>query len=129
MDVAFMVGRIILGGYFLSAGLNHFKGLRMMAGYAKSKGTPAPELAVGGTGAMLILGGLSILLGAYPVAGIVLLVIFLAGASVGMHDFWKAKDAQTRMAELVNFTKNLGLLGALLMLLAIPRPWIWSLAR
>ena len=36
---AFLAGRVIVGGYFLMAGLNHFMKLKMMAGYAKSKGT------------------------------------------------------------------------------------------
>jgi hypothetical protein len=31
--------------------------------------------------------------------------------------------------DLINFTKNLGLLGSSLMFLAIPRPWAYSLER
>ena len=60
--VAFLIGRILIGGFFLTAGFNHFARLNVMAGYAKSKGTPAPKLAVGGSGVLLLLGGASLLL-------------------------------------------------------------------
>ena len=65
-DIALLIGRIIAGGFFLMNGFNHFAKLNMMAGYAKSKGTFAPTLAVGGTGVILLLGGASLLLGYHP---------------------------------------------------------------
>ncbi len=127
MNILFLIGRILLGGFFLVSGINHFMNLGMMAGYAKMKGTPAPELAVGGTGAMLAVGGLSVLLGFYPVIGVWILVVFLLGVTFTIHSFWTIKDAQAKMADRVNFMKNLAILGALLMLLMLQRPWPWSL--
>jgi uncharacterized membrane protein YphA (DoxX/SURF4 family) len=127
MDTVFLVGRIIVGLYFLYAGYNHFKNLGFMSGYVASKGIPAPKLAVAGTGVLLLAGGASVLLGAYPTVGVALLVIFLLGVSVTMHAFWKVADPQQRMGEQVNFSKNIALLGSLLMFLAIPRPWPISL--
>src|ERR1039457_3724115 len=55
-NIAFLVGRIIAGGFFLMNGFNHFAQLNMMTGYAKSKGIPAPALAVGGSGVLLFYG-------------------------------------------------------------------------
>jgi putative oxidoreductase len=127
MDSAFLIGRIIFGGYWLMAALNHFKNLNHMSGYAKAKGTPLPNLAVAGTGVILSAGGLSMLLGVYPVVGIVLLIIFLLGVSVQMHSFWKVDDAQMKQIDIINFTKNMALIGALLMFLLLPRPWPMSL--
>jgi hypothetical protein len=46
MNIAFLIGRIILGLYWLMAGFNHFKDLDAMSEYAKAKGTPSPKLAV-----------------------------------------------------------------------------------
>jgi uncharacterized membrane protein YphA (DoxX/SURF4 family) len=63
------------------------------------------------------------LLGAYPVIGVVLLVIFLFGVSFQMHNFWTVQNPQMRMVDMINFTKNLALLGASLMFPIIPRPW------
>jgi putative oxidoreductase len=127
MDSAFLIGRIIFGGYWLMAALNHFKNLNHMSGYAKAKGTPLPNLAVAGTGVILSAGGLSMLLGVYPVVGIALLIVFLLGVSVQMHSFWKVDDAQMKQIDIINFTKNMALIGALLMFLLLPRPWPMSL--
>jgi putative oxidoreductase len=109
------------------AAVNHFKNLAHMSEYAKAKGTPFPKLAVAGTGALLLAGGLSMLLGVYPVAGIALLILFLLGVSIQMHSFWKVDNAQMKQIEIINFTKNMALIGALLMFLLLPRPWPMSL--
>ena len=127
MDVVFLIGRIIFGSYWLMAAINHFKNLHYMSGYARAKGTPLPELAVGGTGVLLLAAGLSMLLGVYPVAGIALLIVFLLVVSVQMHGFWNVDDAQMKQIDLINFTKNIALIGALLMFLSLPRPWPMSL--
>src|SRR5207253_4205707 len=86
-DILFLIGRIIVGGYFLMAAFNHFTNTGMMAGYAQSKGTPAPKLAVMGTGVLLLLGGLSFLLGYHPTIGTGLLILFLLGVSFKIHAF------------------------------------------
>jgi uncharacterized membrane protein YphA (DoxX/SURF4 family) len=127
MDVIFLIGRIIFGGYWLMAALNHLKNLGQMSDYAKAKGTPLPKLAVAGTGVLLVAGGLSMLLGVYAPIGIVLLIVFLLGVSVQMHSFWKEDDAQMKQIDMINFTKNMALIGALLMFLLLPRPWPMTL--
>lgn len=128
-NIAFLVGRVIVGCFFLMNGFNHFAQLNMLTGYAKSKGIPAPALAVGGSGVLLFLGGLSLLLGYHPTIGAALLVIFLLSAMFGIHNFWTVQDPQAKMGEMINFLKNMAILGLLLMTLAIPRPWLMSLAR
>jgi len=128
-NIAFLIGRVIVGCFFLMNGFNHFAQLNMMTGYAKSKGIPAPALAVGGSGVFLFLGGLSLLLGYHPTIGAVLLVIFLLAVSFSIHNFWKVQDPQAKIGEMTNFLKNMGLLGLLLMTLAIARPWPMSFGR
>jgi len=127
--IAFLIGRVIVGGFFLMNGFNHFAKLNMMAGYAKSKGIPAPALAVGCSGVLLLLGGLSLLFGYHPTIGAGLLVAFLLGVSFSMHNFWTVQDQQAKMGEMTNFLKNMAILGLLLMTLAIPRPWLMSLGH
>jgi putative oxidoreductase len=125
--IAFLVGRILIGGFFLIAGINHFAHLNMMAGYAKMKGTPAPTLAVGGSGILLLLGGASLLLGFHHTIGVALLVIFLLPTTFMIHNFWAIQDPQARMNEIAHFQKNIAILGLLLMTLLLPRPWPMSL--
>ena len=127
MNTFVLIGRFSLGGFFVYSGVNHFIGFQMMSQYAKMKGVPFPAVAQGMTGLMLLLGGLSIVFGIYPLVGIVLMVAFLLPVSLMMHNFWKIEDPQLRMADKVNFMKNMALLGAILMLLAIPSPWTLSL--
>src|SRR6516162_5867369 len=126
-NIAFVIGRVIVCGFVFMNGFNHFAQLKMMTGYAKSKGIPAPALAVGGSGVLLFLGGLSLLLGYHPTIGAALLVIFLLGVSFGIHNFWTVQEQQTKLGEMTNFLKNMAILGLVLMTLAIPRPWLMSL--
>jgi uncharacterized membrane protein YphA (DoxX/SURF4 family) len=127
MDYLFLVGRILFGGFFLVNGYRHFKHVSMMAPYAASKGVPAPRLAILGSGVLLVLGGLSVLLGVEPEWGVLCLALFLIPVSVTMHNYWADKDPQMRQTNEIQFHKNLALLGAALALLAIPEPWPLSL--
>ena len=127
MIYLFVLGRILLGGYFIKSGYNHFKNLKGLTGYAQSKGVLMPKEAVLLTGLMMFLGGLGILLGVYIEFSVLLLSLFLLSTLIKMHKYWEVTDPMTRMGEHVNFYKNLSLLGALLMLLSIPLPWALSL--
>ena len=123
MEFLLLIGRIIFGGFFIMSGINHFTNAGMMSGYAKSKNVPASYLAVVGTGVMLVLGGLSVLLGLFPVLGLILLIVFLVPTSMLIHDFWTVQDPQARAAEQVNFLKNLALTGAALALMYGASDW------
>lgn len=116
-QVLFWVGRILLGGFFLFNGLNHFIGLQNLSGYAASKGVPAPTLAVIVTGLLLAVGGLAILFGRYVQIGLWALVIFFVFVTPWMHGFWAVQDPQQRMVEMIMFLKNVALLGSVLLLL------------
>jgi putative oxidoreductase len=127
MKAPFLIGRLVLGGYFLYSGIHHFTQREVMAQYAGSKNVPSPDLAVQASGAALVLGGASILLGVKPKLGAAAIIGFLAGVSPMMHDFWKAEDPQKRQQEMVHFTKNMALLGGTLALAGIEEPWPASL--
>jgi uncharacterized membrane protein YphA (DoxX/SURF4 family) len=126
MDIAFLIGRIIVGIFYIYSGIHHFISLNMMAGYAGSKGVPAPKLAVAGSGALLIIGGLIFILGVQPLIGVICVILFLLPVSFTMHNFWAVQDPMQKMGEKVNFTKNMALTGCALMFLAIPQPWPYS---
>jgi uncharacterized membrane protein YphA (DoxX/SURF4 family) len=102
-------------------------GIKMMSGYAASKGVPAPTLAVGGSGLLLLLGSLSILLGYQPYIGAIMIVVFLVPVAFMMHNFWAVSDPQAKMGERINFMKDIALAASALMFLAIPTPWPFSL--
>ena len=127
MKTVFLLGRLIFGGFFLYNGLHHFQERKAMTQYVGAKNVPMPEIAVATTGAMLLLGGASILSGVKPKLGTVAIMGFLAGVSPIMHDFWNSKDSQHRQADMVNFMKNMALLGAAMSLMGMEEPWPMSL--
>ena len=125
MRALFLAGRAIFGGFFAYSGLNHFQQKKSMTQYAESKGVPAraAEAAIPATGAMLLAGGLSVLAGAKPRQGLATIVGFLIPVTLQMHRFWEVEDPQQRQQEMINFSKNLALVGAALMMLQIREPW------
>ena len=122
-----LFGRLLFGGFFLFSGINHLTQVRSLAGYAGSQGVASPEVAVAGTGVLLLLGGSSVLLGVAPRIGLALIVLFLVPVTFVMHAFWNVPDAQARMLDMVNFMKNMALTGAALGLMAVPIPWPFAL--
>lgn len=127
--VPLLLGRAIFGGYFLYSGINHFLNREAMSGYAKMKGVPSAEVAVPGTGLLLVLGGLSLICGYRPKLGAALITAFLAGVSPKMHRFWSESDPERRQAEMVNFFKNMALIGGAMLAAAEPEPWPYSPAH
>ena len=123
MKAPFLLGRLIFGGFFIYNGINHFKQRKELAEYAGAKKVPLPDAAVTATGVAMILGGASILLGVKPKLGAVTIAGFLAGVSPLMHDFWRMQDPEQRMNEMINFSKNLALMGATLALMGLEEPW------
>ncbi|HEY7370940.1 MAG TPA: DoxX family protein [Polyangia bacterium] len=129
MAGAFLVGRILVGCYFLMNAFHHFTQFRQMAPHVAAHGVPAPEVAVLGAGVLLLVAGLSFLLGIFPRLGVAAVVVFLVPVTLVMHSFWADRDPMLRMNDFINFTKNTALLGSSLMFLAVPRPWPYSLER
>jgi uncharacterized membrane protein YphA (DoxX/SURF4 family) len=123
MRAIFLLGRLAFGGYFLYNAVNHFQQRKSLAQYAGSKKVPMPEAAVIASGALMGVGGGSILSGILPKYGSLAILVFLAGVSPVMHDFWRAEDPNQRMADTINFTKNMALLGAALVMMAVDEPW------
>lgn len=123
MKAPFLIGRLIFGGFFLYNGINHLKERKTLAQYAESKNVPQPEAAVAATGVALIAGGASILLGVKPKFGAAAIMGFLLGVSPIMHNFWAAEDPTQRMNDMINFSKNMALLGGALALMGVEEPW------
>lgn len=117
-EIALLLGRILFGGYFAFSGLNHFMSSDQLSGWVESKGFPAPDVLVYGSGLMLLAGGLGIAVGAYPVISVLLAGIFLVAVTPTFHDFWNF-EGEERQSHMVNFQKNVALLGALLMSLSL----------
>jgi putative oxidoreductase len=123
MKAAFLIGRLLFGGFFLYNGINHLKERKSLGQYAETKNVPMAEAVVASTGVVLIAGGTSILLGIKPKLGTAAIAGFLAGVSPVMHNFWRVQEPGQRMNEMINFSKNMALLGSALALMGVDEPW------
>ena len=125
MQVGFAIGRIIVGLFYLFTGVSGLLNLNMMAGYAASKGVPAPMLAVIVSHLLLLLAAVCIFTGWKPVIGVAALVIFYLPVTFMMHNFWAMPDPTMKMTNMIMFMKNMALMGSALMFLRIP-DWRWG---
>jgi putative oxidoreductase len=119
MDVVALIGRILFALLFLGSAFGHLTQADAMAGYAASRGLPQPKLAVLGSGVLILIGGLLVLLGIWIDLGALLLVIFLLPTAFLMHPFWKETDAMAKQNEMVSFQKDIALAGAALLILSL----------
>lgn len=118
----FLIGRVLFGGYFLYNAWNHLANSAALAGYAKFKGVPMPRMAVIGSGLLLLIGGYAMLTGMHTMLGAWALVLFLVPVTFQMHAFWN-ETPENRQTQQIMFGKNVALIGAALMMLAISTPW------
>ncbi len=119
VDLIVFAARAVLGSYLLFMATGHLLMKReMLTDYARYKGVPSPDLAVVFSGLVLSVTGLSVwgILIPGPIGAVAALLFFIP-VTVMIHDFWSVEDGPTRMAEMTNFTKNVAILAALLIVL------------
>ncbi len=114
-----VVGRLMFVGIFiLSAAGNKIPEFSNVVQYMQQAGVPAPQVMLAGAIVFLLVGGLSVLLGWKARWGAALLAIFLVLATYYFHDFWTITDVQARQGEMIQFMKNVSLLGATILIIA-----------
>jgi len=117
MDVLFLVGRLLFVALFLFAGvMAHLVGYRQGVEYARSFGSPLPEIGVPLTGLMAVGGAVLVAFGVLADLGAMLIAAFLLLITPIMHPFWKERGAQKRQVQMSMFMKNLALLGGAIVL-------------
>lgn len=119
MDVVALIGRILFVLLFVGSAFGHLTQADAMSGYAAARGVPQAKLAVLGSGVLMLVGALMVLLGIWLDLGALLLVIFLVPTAVLMHPFWKETDAMAKQTEMISFQKDVALAGAALLILAL----------
>jgi len=120
MGIFGLIGRIILGAILAMSGINHFREMKGMTAYTRSKRVPMPGLAVAVTGIMLLFSGVAIIgwWGSVIIPALAVLAIFLFFVTFMMHQFWKVTDPDARRHEMVAFMGNMMLFGATLVMLS-----------
>ena len=109
---AVLAGRVLFSFIFVMGGLNLFS--KQSVAYAAAQGVPLTSIAVPLAGVIAILGGLSVLLGYHARIGAWLIVLFLVPVTLMMHKFWGISDPAAAQMQMVNFMKNISMLGGAL---------------
>lgn len=126
--VVSLLGRVLLAAIFLSSAvMSHIPKFNDITNMLAAKGIPAPAVANGIAIALMLLGGVSLVLGYKARLGAAMLLVFLVLAAYYFHDFWhyQGNDAEQQM---IHFMKNVAMMGAMLVIIA-NGPGAWSLDR
>lgn len=115
---ASLLSRLMIATIFLMSAVgNKIPKFNDVAGYMASEGVPLPQVALAGAIVFLIVGSLSVIAGFKIRFGAGLLLVFLVLATYFFHDFWKFEGQEQQM-QMIQFMKNLSLMGTMLFLMA-----------
>lgn len=109
-----VLGRFLFALIFLMSSPGHFS--KQTIAYAAFQGVPLASLAVPLSGIIAFAGGLSVLLGYRAKIGAWLIVLFLVPVSLIMHKFWGLPDPAQAQMQMINFMKNVSMLGGALLI-------------
>jgi putative oxidoreductase len=120
-EIIWLLGRLLLGGFYVVAGIEHLFALPALTQALASRGVPAARLVLlagtllqTGAGAALVFGV------ATPWAALAL-IVFTITASVLLVDFWRM-EGPARQGAIRTWQSNIALVGGLLIAAAHSLP-------
>lgn len=112
-----LVGRILLALIFVLSGFGKITGFAGTAAYMASKGLPMAEILLVPTILIELGGGLMLIFGYRTRLAAAVLFLFLIPVTLVFHNFWAAPAAEAQM-QMINFMKNLAIMGGMLCITA-----------
>jgi putative oxidoreductase len=112
-DIMALLGRILLCCIFLVSAYAKITEWSASEQMMAAKELPAVPLLLGTAIAIELLGGLSILTGLFARQAALIIFLYLIPVTLIFHNFWDQGPASQPM-QLVNFLKNLAIMGGLL---------------
>lgn len=126
-DALLLVARILLMLLFVLFGFSKLTDYAGTSAYMAAEGLPLPMLAAAVVIAMEFFVGVAIVLGFCTRPLALLLALYTLGTALIAHHYWTMAGAE-RMANMINFYKNLSIIGGLL-LLCLTGPGRYSIDR
>ena len=108
-------GRILMSVIFLISGFFKVAGHAQMVGYATAVGLPMPNVAIWLAALIELALGLAVLAGFKTRIAAWVFFFYLIPTTYFFHNFWAAQGA-AQQAQMVNFLKNVAIMGGLLVL-------------
>jgi putative oxidoreductase len=112
-----LIGRILLSIVFLLSGVMKVTAFSQMLPFMQAKGFPLPGVCLGIAAAIELIGAALLITGYQARLSAWVLLVYLIVATVVFHNFWAAKGME-QQTQLINFLKNLAIMGGLLMVAA-----------
>ena len=109
------LGRLLFAAIFLLSVPHHFE--QATINHAAQQGVPLAGALVPLSGALELVGAVSVLIGYRARLGAVLLALFLIPVTLTMHRFWGISDPMQAQMQQIMFLKNVGLVGATLLIM------------
>jgi putative oxidoreductase len=116
--ILIIVGRFLLGAYFVQAGIRNFLKLDLHIGILSKKNVPMPRESLIVALTVQVLGGLSVALGIFPAIGAIALILFTIAANYLYHNFTRYQGDE-RMSHLGSVMTNAAIIGGFLLVVAI----------
>jgi putative oxidoreductase len=113
-------GQALLGAAFMKLGFDAAVDPGPRVDQAAALGLPNAELAVRGNGAAMVAGGAALTLDKLPRLAAFGLIASMVPTTLAGHAFWNFDGAE-RKAQEIQFLKNAGLVGGLLLVLTARR--------
>jgi putative oxidoreductase len=126
-DELILLARVLLMALFVIFGWSKLMGFAGTVGYMTAEGVPLPTVAAIIAVVMEFFVGIAIVIGFYTRPLALLLALYTLATAVIGHHYWTMPDAE-RMANMINFYKNLSIAGGLL-LLCVTGPGKYSVDR
>lgn len=112
------LGQLSLASIFVSGGSQAFLKPGSRVDKVANAGFPEPESMVVLNGAVMVVGGAMLALDIAPKLTATALIGSLVPTTLVGHAFWKEESDTGRKAQQIQFLKNVGLIGGLLLVLA-----------
>jgi putative oxidoreductase len=112
-----LFGRLLIAAIFLTSGIAKLTDLPGTVAKMTSKGIPYADTLAMVAGVSEVLGAVALVFGLLTRVGAVGLILFMIPTTLIFHAFWNFHGAE-RMPQMVNFMKNLAIIGGLATLAA-----------
>lgn len=116
--ILLIVGRFLLGFYFLQAGIRNLRKMPLHIDILTKKQIPMPRETLLFALAVQIVGALMVMLGIFPALGAFGLIGFTIVANALYHDFWNYSGDE-RTPHLNSVITNAAFVGAFLIVIAV----------
>jgi putative oxidoreductase len=116
-DELMLIARVLLMILFVVSGFNKLMAFSGTTAYMAAKGLPMPTVTAGIVVFLELVVGIAIAVGHHTRQLALLMAIYTLGTALIAHHFWTMAGPE-RIANMINFYKNVSIMGGLLMLSA-----------